>query len=137
MYVQEVASSKPMNIYPKSNSYQLDGMSTQRAQKWHDTLYEDTLYLLSIINTFSASMPDEIVDMGLNGLNEIEQRVNTLDCPEAVQIVRWHLLNAISDMSQALNYTLSAQQKRADAYNHAAKIEMGFFDIELLRLGLS
>lgn len=57
--------------------------------------------------------------------------------PQGVSLPYWHLDNALDDALSSLRVTLEGNDAAAKAYLRAAQIELGFFELELFRLGVT
>lgn len=64
-------------------------------------------------------------------------RAGLRPCPQGVSLPYWHLDNALDDALSSLRVTLEANAAAAKAYLRAAQIELGFFELELFRLGVT
>ncbi len=111
--------------------------SLNRARQWSVAIipYKDRLEQLIHTLDFDALPAD-----WQNPLPEIEQDFKRLEhIPDLPQLSApgWHLRNACWDVLSALRNASARKMDAAKASLKAAEIELGFFEIELFRQGIT
>jgi hypothetical protein len=102
---------------------------------WREMLRKDADRLYEIASSFKGNLDSQTGTALLAEAEHLYNKIEHFSHSSALLTARWHLLNGASDVISALQAGVVGNDNMAKAYMNAAKIELGFYDIELARSG--